>query len=167
MAVHDERGLGDGFEFLEPLAAGLTPFGDRRPLRRHRLCRCRYVDVLLSRMPSRPEHLAGRLARLRRAKEQIKECLEWGLPGLWIGQAAVLGVFRVLRWFARSRPGAGEYETADQFGMAYRERLRDISPDRESQQVDLRKSDRPNEIGGVLRHCIDRVRRLAARRGDP
>src|SRR6267154_3158489 len=167
MAVHDERGLADGFEFREPLAAGLTPFGDRQPLRRHRLCRCRYVDVFLPRMPSRPEHLAGRLAPLRRAKEQIKECLEWGLPGLWIGQAAVLGVFRVLRWFARSRPGAGENETADQFGMAYRKRLRDISSDREAQQIDLRKSERPDEIGGVLRHRIDRVRRLAARRGDP
>src|SRR6202171_2173813 len=163
MAVHDKRGLGDGFEFREPFAAGLTPFGDRRPLRRHRLCRCRYVDVFLPRMPSRPEHLAGRLAPLRRAKEKIKECLEWGLPGLWIGQAAVLGVFRVLRWFARSRPGAGENETADQFGMAYRKRLRDISSDREAQQIDLRKSECPDEISAVLRHGIDRVRRLTAR----
>src|ERR1700682_338979 len=51
--------------------------------------------------------------------------------------------------------------------MAYCKRLRDISPDRESQQIDLRKSERPNEIGGVLRHRIDRVRRLAARRGAP
>src|SRR6202790_3821944 len=145
MAVHDKRGLGDGFEFREPLAAGVTPFGDRRPLRRHRLCRCRYVDVLLSRMPSRPEDLAGRLARLRRAKEQIKECLEWAFAGLWVGQTAVLCVFRVLRWFARSRPGAGENETADQFGMAYRKRLRDISSDREAQQMNRRNSARPDE----------------------
>src|SRR5258705_5361370 len=106
MGVYDERGLADGFEFREPLAAGLTPFGDRCPLRRHRLRRCRYVDVFLPRMPSRPERLARELARLRRAKEQIKECLEWGLPGLRIGQAAVLGVFRVLRRFTRSRSGA-------------------------------------------------------------
>src|SRR5260370_32615918 len=104
-------------------------------------------------MPSRPEHLAGRLATLRRAKEQIKECLEWGLPGLWIGQAAVLGVFRVLRWFARSRPRAGENETADQFGVAYRKRLRDISSDREPQQIDLRKTKRPDEIAAVPRHA--------------
>src|SRR6202047_195591 len=73
MAVHDKRGLGDGFEFREPLAADLTPFGDRCPLRRHRLCRRRYVDVFLPRMPSRPERLGGELARLRRAKEQMKE----------------------------------------------------------------------------------------------
>src|SRR5712671_1830157 len=117
MAVHDERGLGDGFEFREPLAAGLTPFGDRRPLRRHRLCRCRYVDVFLPRVPSRPERLAGELARLRRAEEQIKECLYWALPVFRSGQTAVLGVFRVLRRFASSRPGAGENKTADQFGM--------------------------------------------------
>src|SRR5258708_7440015 len=167
MAVHDKRGLGDGFEFRESLAAGLTPFGDRCPLRRHRLCGCRHVDVFLPRVPSRPERLAGELARLRRAKEQIKECLKWALPGLRISQAAVLGVFRVLRWFARSRPSAGENETADQFGMAYRKRLRDISSDREAQQIDLRKSERPDEIGGVLRHRIDRIPRLAARRGDP
>src|SRR5216684_5737228 len=166
MAVYDKRELGDGFEFREPLAAGLTPFGDRQPLRRHRLCRCRYVDVFLPRMPSRPEHLAGRLAPLRRAKEQIKECLEWGLPGFWIGQTAVLRIFRVLRWFTRSRSGAGENETADQFRMAYRKSLRDISSDRETQQIDLRKSERPDEIGGVLRHRIDRVRRRATRRGD-
>src|ERR1700694_4080386 len=83
MAVHDKRGLGDGFEFREPLAAGLTPFGDRRPLRRHRLCRCRYVDVLRSRMPSRPEDLAGRLARLRRGKEEIKEWRGVAVGGLW------------------------------------------------------------------------------------
>src|SRR6266481_6678825 len=167
MAVHDERGLGDGFEFRELLAAGLTPLGDRRPLRRHRLCRCRYVDAFLPHMPSRPEHLAGRLAPLRRAKEQIKECLEWGLPGFWIGQTAVLSVFRILWRFTRSRSGAGENETADQFRMAYRKSLRDISSDREAQQIDLRKSKRRDEIGGVLRHRIDHIRRLAARRGDP
>src|SRR6266478_466435 len=97
MAVHDKRGLGDCFEFRESLAPGLTPFGDRCPLRRHRLCGCTHVDVVLSRVPSRPERLAGELARLRRAKEQIKECRTWGLPGFWIGHAAVLGVFRVLR----------------------------------------------------------------------
>src|SRR5260370_3647166 len=167
MAVHDKRGLGDGFEFREVLAAGRTPLGDRRPLRRHRLCRCRYVDVFLPHMASRPEHLAGRLAPLRRAKEQIKECLEWGLPVFWIGQTAVLRIFRVLRWFTRSRSGAYQNETADQFGMAYRKGLCDVSSDREAQQIDLRKSERPDEIGGVLRHRIDRVRRLAARRGDP
>src|SRR6202048_4415483 len=167
MAVHDKRGLGDGFEFREPLAAGLTPFGDRRPLRRHRLCRCRYVDVFLPRMPSRPEHLAGRLAPLRRAKEQIKECLEWGLPRFWIGQTTVLCVLGVLRWFTRSRPGAGENETAYQLRMAYRKGLRDISSDREAEQIDLRKSERAHEIGRVLRHRIDRIRRFAARRGDP
>ena len=33
--------------------------------------------------------------------------------------------------------------------MAYRKRLRDISSDREAQQIDLRKSERPDEIGGV------------------
>src|SRR5260370_14599617 len=104
-------------------------------------------------MPARPDHLAGRRAARRRAKEQIEECLEWGLPGLWIGQAAVLGVFRVLRWFTRSRPGAGENETADQFGMAYCKRLRDISSDREAQQIDLRKTKRPDEIAAVPRHA--------------
>src|SRR5258708_32836106 len=117
-------------------------------------------------MPSRPEHLAGRLAPLRRAKEQIKERLEWGLPGFWIGQTAVLSVLRVLRWFTRSRSGACQNETADQFRMAYRKGLCDISSDREAQQIDLRKSKCRDEIGGGLRHRIDRVRRLAARRGD-
>lgn len=118
-------------------------------------------------MPSRPERLGGELARLRRAKEQIKECLQWGLFGLWIGQTTVLGVFRVLRWFTRSRSRAYQNETADQFRTAYCKRLRDISSDREAQQIDLRKSKRRDEIGGVLRHRIDRIRRLAARRGDP
>src|SRR6202040_3445116 len=37
----------------------------------------------------------------------------------------------------------------------------------EAQQIDLRKSERSDEIGGVLRHRIDRIGRLAARRGDP
>src|SRR5258706_9880710 len=133
MAVHDKRGLGDGFEFRESLAAGLSPFGDRCPLRRHRLCGRRHVDVFLSRVPSCPERLAGELARLRRAKEQIEECLKRALLGLRIGQAAILGIFRISRWFARSRPGASENETADQPGMANCKRLRDISPDREAE----------------------------------
>src|SRR6266403_731654 len=126
MAVHDERGLGDGFEFREPLAAGLTPFGDRRPLRRHRLCRRGHVDVFLSRVPPRPEHLSGRLARLRRAREQIKVRLNWALPGGWIGQSAVLGISRILRWFARSWSGADENKAADQSGVAYRTSARYI-----------------------------------------
>src|ERR1700688_1185675 len=94
-------------------------------------------------MPSRPEHLAGRLARLRRAKKQIKKCLERGLPGLWIGQTAVLRVFRVLRWFTRSRSGACENETADQLRMPYRNGLRDISSDREAQQDRSAKAQVP------------------------
>src|SRR5258708_40170078 len=133
MAVHDKRRLVDGFELRESLAAGLAPFDDRRPLRRHRLRRCRHVDVFFPHVPSRPERLAGELARLRGTKEQIEECLEWALPGFRIGQAAVLGVFRVLWWFTRSRSGTDENETADQFGMAYCKRLRDISPDREAE----------------------------------
>src|SRR5258707_9908053 len=118
-------------------------------------------------MPSRQELLAGRRAPPRGGKEKIKECLKWGLPVFWIGQTAVLRVLRVLRWFTRSRSGAYQNETADQLRMAYRKGLRDISSDREAQQIDLRKSERPDEIGGVLRHRIDRIRRLAARRGDP
>jgi hypothetical protein len=60
----------------------------------------------------------------------------------------------ILRWFTRSRSSAYENETADQFGMAYRKRLRDISSDREAQQIDLQKSECPDQIGGVLRHRI-------------
>src|ERR1700733_932608 len=51
--------------------------------------------------------------------------------------------------------------------MPYRKGLRDISSDREAQQINLRKSKGRDEIGGVVRHRIDRVRRLAVRRGDP
>src|ERR1700676_3843951 len=87
--------------------------------------------------------------------------------GRSLDRSNVLGVFRILRWFSRSGSGADENKAADKFGMAYRKSLRDISPDREAEQIDLRKAERPDEIGGVLRHRIDRVRRLAARRGDP
>src|SRR5258708_33981800 len=105
MAVHDKRRLVDGFELRESLAAGLAPFDDRRPLRRHRLRRCRHVDVFFPHVPSRPERLAGELARPRGTKKKIEESLEWAFPGFRIGQAAVPGVFRVLCWSTPPRTG--------------------------------------------------------------
>src|ERR1700688_4860698 len=119
IAIHDKRRLGDGFEFGEPLAAGLTPFGDCRPLRRHCLCRCGDVDVFLPRVPTRPEYLSGRLALRRRAKKQVEIGFLWAFARRWICQTSVFGIFRILRWFTRSWSGADENETADQFGMAY------------------------------------------------
>src|SRR3979411_3515711 len=52
-------------------------------------------------------------------------------------------------------------------GPAEREGRRDVAADGEAQQIDLRKSERADEIGGVVGHCIDHVRRLSGRRGDP
>src|SRR6266852_8982280 len=48
-----------------------------------------------------------------------------------------------------------------------RKGLRDVSPDGETQQIDLRKSEGADEIGAVVGHRIDRVRGLSGRRGDP
>src|SRR6202040_1853053 len=79
----------------------------------------------------------------------------------------VLAVFRILRRLTRARAGASEYETADQLGAAERKGLRDVSADGKAQQIDLRKSERADEIGGVVGHRIDRVRGFSGRRGDP
>ena len=43
----------------------------------------------------------------------------------------------------------------------------DVSPDGETQQIDLPKSEGADEIGDVVGHRIDRVRGLSGRRGDP
>src|SRR6202163_558384 len=118
-------------------------------------------------MPSRPEGPCGRLARFRRAKEQIKKRLDRDCAGLRIGQGAVLAVFRILWRLTSARAGASEYETADQLGTAERKGLRDVSPDGEAQQIDLCESEGADEIGGVFGHRIDRVRGLSGRRGDP
>src|ERR1700736_1639990 len=42
-----------------------------------------------------------------------------------------------------------------------------LMADGEAQQIDLRKSEGADEIGGVVGHRIDRVRGLSGRRGDP
>src|ERR1700736_6421970 len=42
-----------------------------------------------------------------------------------------------------------------------------LMADGEAQQIDLRKSEGADEIGGVVGHRIDRVRGLAGRRGNP
>src|ERR1700681_4514232 len=118
-------------------------------------------------MPSRPEGPCGRLARFRRAEEQIKKRLDRDCAGLRIGQGAVLAVFRILWRLTSARAGASEYETADQLGTAERKGLRDVSADGEAQQIDLCKSEGADEIGGVVVHRIDRVRGLSGRRGDP
>src|ERR1700736_6173767 len=118
-------------------------------------------------MPSRPEGPCGCLARFGRAEEQIKKRLDWDFAALRIGQGAVLAVFRILWRLTSARAGASEYEMADQLGTAERKGLRDVSADGEAQQIDLRKSEGADEIGGVVGHRIDRVRRLSGRRGDP
>src|ERR1700730_9610607 len=118
-------------------------------------------------MPSRPEGPCGRLARFRRAEEQIKKRLDRDFAALRIGQGAVLAVFRILWQLTSARAGASEYEMADQLGTAERKGLRDVSPDGEAQQIDLRKSEGADETGGVVGHRIDRVRGLPGRRGDP
>jgi hypothetical protein len=102
------------------------------------------------------------LARLRGAKKQIEVRLDGALPGLRIGHSAVLAISGILRWLARAGTGADENKTTDKFGMTHREGLRDISANRETQQIDLRKSERSDEIGSVLRHCVNRVGRLTA-----
>src|SRR5712664_4867362 len=79
-------------------------------------------------MPSRPEGPCGRLARFRRAEEQIKKRLDRDFAALCIGQGAVLAVFRILWRLTSARAGASEYETADQLGTAERKGLRDVSP---------------------------------------
>src|SRR6202140_1947089 len=167
VAVHDKGRLFDGLEFRTTFATRLTPLGDRRPLRRHCLRRRGWVDVFLSRMPSRPEGPCGRLARFGRPEEQIKKRLDRDFAALRIGQGSVLAVFRILWRLTSARAGASEYETADQLGTAERKGLRDVSPDGEAQQIDLCKSDGAVEIGGVVGHRIDRVRGLSGRRGDP
>ena len=108
--------------------------------------------------PSRPSR---RLARSGRAEEQIKKCFDREFAGLRIGQGAVLAVFRILWRLTPARAGASEYEMADQLGTAEREGLRDVSADGEAQQIDLHKSERADEIGGVVGRRIDRVRRLS------
>src|SRR5882757_11304975 len=108
-------------------------------------------------MPSRPEGPCGRLARFGRAEEQIKKRLDREFAGLRIGRGAVLAVFRILWRLTRAWAGACEYQTADQLGTAQCKCLRDVSPDREAQQIDLRKSEGDDEIGGMVGHRIDRV----------
>src|ERR1700704_5968360 len=90
-----------------------------------------------------------------------------GLCRLRIGQGGVLAVFRILWRLTRARAGASEDETADQPRTGEGEGRRDLSADGEAQQIDLRKSERGDEIGGVVGHRINRVRRLSGRRGDP
>src|ERR1700688_328907 len=167
VAVHDKGRLFDGLEFRKTFATRLTPLGDSRPLCCHCLRRCGRVHVILSHVPSRPEGPCGGLARSGRAEEQIKKRLDRDFAGLRIGQGGVLAVFQILWRITRARAGASEYETADQLGTAEREGLRDVSADGEAQQIDLRKSERADEIGGVVGHRINRVRRLSGRRGDP
>src|SRR6202140_46614 len=166
VAVHDKGRLFDGLEFRKTFAARLTPLDDSRPLRHHCLRRRGRVDVFLSHMPSRPEGSCGRLARFGRAEEQIKKRLDRDCAALSIGQGSVLAVFRILWRLTSARAGASEYETADQVGTAERKGLRDVSADGEAKQIDLRKSEGADEIGGVVGHRINRVRRLSGRRGD-
>src|SRR5258708_37554907 len=123
VAVHDKGRLFDGLDFGKTFATRLTPLGESRPLRRHCLRRCGRVDVFLSHMPSRPEGPCSRLARFRRAKEQVKKRLDRDCAGLRIGQGAVLAVFRILWRRNSARAGASEDETADQLRAAERKGL--------------------------------------------
>lgn len=113
---------------------------------------------LLLAVPSRPEHLAGRLAPLRWTKEQIKE---------WNASSGACGLFGSVKlpysaYFGShggsplSRPVPAN-ETADQFSSAHRWHLRDISSDQKASRSIREDIERPDEIGGVLRHRIDRV----------
>src|SRR6202011_5032379 len=129
VGVPDKGRLFDCLEFRKTFATRLTPLGDSRPLRRHCLRRRGRVDVFLSHMPSRPEGLCSRLARFRRAKEQVKKRLDRDCAGLRIGQGAVLAVFRIPWRLTSARACASEYESADQLGTAERKGLRDVSPD--------------------------------------
>src|SRR5260221_7663402 len=62
-----------------------------------------------------------------------------------------------------SRPCAHEHELPNDLGMAQRKRLRDISPDREAKNVDPPGVECVYEIGGMVRHRLYRLRRLATR----
>src|SRR6476620_5536026 len=51
----------------------------------------------------------------------------------------------------------------DERTVTQREGLRYVAANRESEDIDLRESQRTHERGGILRHCFDRVRRVSSR----
>ena len=67
---------------------------------------------------------------------------------------------------ARTGLGADKNEPAYEFGVAERKGLRDVSADRETEDIDVCKSQSMDECGCVVSLRPDRIRGLAAGAGN-
>src|SRR5713226_2500566 len=75
----------------------------------------------------------------------------------------MLRVVWVLRWLTPARPSAHQHETPYEPWMPERERLGNVSTDREPKDVRLRKAEGINKVRSMFCHRVNCVGRLAAR----
>jgi len=67
----------------------------------------------------------------------------------------------VLGWLTGARPGTHQHETPYEPRMPERNRLGNVSTDREPKDVHPRKAEGINKVRSMFRHSVNRVGRLA------
>src|SRR5271154_3632109 len=162
VSIYDERRMTDILQLGISFSMDFAPSCNCCSLSLHCLRRARRIDAISPQMTPRPKGFAGGLACLGRAKEQIKKCLEPRLSGFWIGRGAVLSCLRVLRCLPTSWASSHEQKAPGDRGMAKGERLRDVTPDGKSKNINKREAQGGDEVGRILCHCFDGIRGFTA-----
>src|SRR5713101_2036317 len=167
ISVYDQRRLLDVLQILEALSGVRAPFADGGNLGWRNLVADRSVAVLNARKVALQEGSASRLTLLRISKEDFQpQVLGWVVGRakdrrrLWGDVALAISRVKI------TRGGPDQDELANQVRTVECDLLRDHSPDREAEKIDLRQSDTIDERFRVLRHACKGRRHFAGRTCD-